>query len=522
MFFTYQNKHQRKFNMVRGLQEKQYQLAAHKRHEADLKYNYYKETVRFFTRENVNSKQFNSWCSKEMSSSPDKPLKAEQLRQRQSQLKSLFQEEQDQYAKELLELKSHKNPPPDYSIEALKRKLKEKKAEQSLYLPKDCRRFQSYFYNTRSPNQSPFGNEKINSEFTSKNDSPENNQSPINDIEFDRKTVSSTVDSQNSVNARTHQMTYHSQLLGSGVKQALYDNSREKINYNSSRSSTRSSCKSLEETNIRNSDRNPSFGTIQRTQFHESSEHSQSQASAPSNEIAINQINASNECVTNSQENCDSNQDTHVKKNASDESFVSFFPQDDSSDSEKSKRNSINIALMRENPKYKRQSTQMFCYLANKDLQEQIMNLSKREFQACRKQWWSQALRLREMKNKLELIKEQNMYNTLLSHRDSRTKNIERDKITERSKIISQREKICESANVYDEEAKVLWKQWILEDELSEKLDSREERNILLEQLEKEWKILNQKDKKRMDDFYHSIICKSKIQDEYNLAEDLR
>ncbi|XP_043483772.1 uncharacterized protein LOC122512148 isoform X2 [Leptopilina heterotoma] len=516
--------------MVRGLQEKQYQLAAHKRHEANLKYNYYKETVRFFTRENVNSKQFNSWCSKEMASLLDKPLKAQQLRQRQSQLKSLFQEEQDQYDKELLELKSHKNPSPDYSIEALKRKLKEKKAEQSLYLPKDCRRFQSNFYNTGNPNQSLFSNEKFNSEFISKdshpqkNDSPKSNQSPINDIEFDRKTVSSTID--NSVNVRTHQITYQSQLLGTGVKQALYDHSKEKINNNSS---TRSSCRSLEETNIRNSDELTPFRTIQRPQFNESLIHSQCEASTPSNEVPINQINTSKECTTNSQQISDSNQTTDIYVNnlkASDEISESCFSQDDSSNSIKNKNNPfenpINIALVRENPKYKRLTTQMFHYLANKDLQEQILNLSKREFQACRKQWWSQAIRLREMKNKLELIKEQNIYNTLLSQMDSKTKKIERHKIAERSTIISQREKICESANVYDEEAKVLWKQWILEDELTEKLDSLEERNILLAQLEKEWQILNQKDKKRIDDFYQNVIFKSKIQDEYNLAEDLR
>lgn len=431
---------------MRGLQEKQYQLAAQKRHEANLKHNYYKETVKFFARENENNKQFNSWCSNEISPVLEKSLKAQQLSQRQLQLKSIFQKEQEQYEKELLELKSRKNQQEDYSIKALEHKLKEKKAEQSLYLPKDCRRFQSYFYNTRSPSQSLFNKKISNSEIIFNDSCSDNsgsskekyNQSP-------EKSPSSIFD--NSTNIKTHQAMYQSQLLGSGIKQALYENTIEKP---IQKFFTKPSCKSLEETNIRSSNESSM-----------STRSSNCRTPLSSNEeTRINNyddINRSREFITSPQEISDKNQteklQTYVNNpNLSSKNSDIIFSKENSQMKDRNIffDNSRENLSIRENPKYKNLTLQMFRYLANKDLQEQILNLSKREYQACRKQWWTQALRLREMKNKLELIREQNMYNTLFSHMDRNTKKNERHKITEKSTIISEREKICKNSSVYE------------------------------------------------------------------------
>lgn len=60
------------------------------------------------------------------------------------------------------------------------------------------------------------------------------------------------------------------------------------------------------------------------------------------------------------------------------------------------------------------------------------------------------------------------------------------------------------------------------EDERIGNLESLERREILLAELEKEWKNLDQEDRRRLADIYQNIVFKSKIQDEYNLVENIK
>lgn len=390
-------------------------------------------------------------------------------------MKSIFQNEQDQYEKELLELKLHKNQAQDNSIEALKHKLKEKKAEQSLYLPKDCRRFQSYFYNTRSPtSHSTFCKETSNSDIILNNSCPRNNDSLKGSLISERN-ISPKNYIEIPVNVKTHQTMYQSQLLGTGVKQALYENLKQKpvckLSTRScfSSSSSSSSCKSLEETNIRNSDESSTSFYIRQSPQLQKSSTRPSRCDSPLKfpetsihdaELNNNENNGSREFISIPQEMSNKNETTESyvnNKKLNNGNSESLLSKENSSSRIKVKHNFSencnkreSLSWMRENPKYHKLPIQMVRYLANKDLKEQILNLSRREFQACRKQWWTQALRLREMKNKLELIKEQNIYNTLFSHMDSKSNKTERRKIDERLTVISQRENICKSASVYE------------------------------------------------------------------------
>ena len=72
------------------------------------------------------------------------------------------------------------------------------------------------------------------------------------------------------------------------------------------------------------------------------------------------------------------------------------------------------------------------------------------------------------------------------------------------------------------EDAKDIWKKWVLEDEEITKLNPPEQREFLLNHLEEEWKNLAIKDKDRVSDLYQNIISKSELQNEHKLSEAIR
>ncbi|XP_017765611.1 PREDICTED: uncharacterized protein LOC108554752, partial [Eufriesea mexicana] len=75
----------------------------------------------------------------------EKAKKAERLQARRNKLRNLLKEEDESYKRELEERKRVKSRAEESSLEVLKQKLREQRAEQSLYLPRSCRRYQSYF-----------------------------------------------------------------------------------------------------------------------------------------------------------------------------------------------------------------------------------------------------------------------------------------------------------------------------------------------------------------------------------------
>lgn len=94
-------------------------------------------------------------------------------------------------------------------------------------------------------------------------------------------------------------------------------------------------------------------------------------------------------------------------------------------------------------------SIPMYLYLKNSDIKSKIMDLGKRELQACRGYRWDEALRLRDMRNKLSLTREHQLLNAVGLRLDEQTRVEGIKSISERQKVINEREKICSNGCLY-------------------------------------------------------------------------
>ncbi|XP_076765359.1 uncharacterized protein LOC143432484 [Xylocopa sonorina] len=156
-------------------------------------------------------------------------------------------------------------------------------------------------------------------------------------------------------------------------------------------------------------------------------------------------------------------------------------------------------------PADKNLSKHMFLYLTHKELQSKIEDLTKREMQACTKHSWYDALRLRDMKNKLELIREKELYNTEDLDIDDESRKTVFTNIYKREAELNEREKVCVDMTMYSEDAETMWKKWAKEDESFLIEDARLQREKLMESLEKEWQSLAVHDKERIARLYQSV-----------------
>jgi hypothetical protein len=90
-------------------------------------------------------------------------------------------------------------------------------------------------------------------------------------------------------------------------------------------------------------------------------------------------------------------------------------------------------------------SIQMFRYLKHKDLKQKILDLHKREHIFIIKQCWGDALRLREMKNELVILKNKNLYENQDLQLDDETRQFGINMIENREKLIKKRVKMSNS-----------------------------------------------------------------------------
>jgi hypothetical protein len=63
-----------------------------------------------------------------------------------------------------------------------------------------------------------------------------------------------------------------------------------------------------------------------------------------------------------------------------------------------------------------------------------------------------------------------------------------------------------------------LWKQWNNEDDEISKMEMNGIKNVLLKELENEWKSLALSDKNRISQLFNQVMTKSNLQDENNLS----
>ncbi|KAK1131266.1 hypothetical protein K0M31_017554 [Melipona bicolor] len=173
---------------------------------------------------------------------------------------------------------------------------------------------------------------------------------------------------------------------------------------------------------------------------------------------------------------------------------------------------------LRMNPGDKNLSKQMFLYLTHKELKCKIEDLSRREMHACNKQHWDEALRLRDMRNKVELIREKKLYQVENLDLDEESRKLGLVNIDKRETELLEREKIFMDSTMYSEEAKALWKKWVHEDDKSVIKDARLQRETLMNSLEKEWQGLAVRDKERISQSYQNVMNDSALQEEHKLS----
>ena len=107
------------------------------------------------------------------------------------------------------------------------------------------------------------------------------------------------------------------------------------------------------------------------------------------------------------------------------------------------------LPWMRMVPGDKNLSEQMFLYLTHIELKTQIQDLEKRENQACSKHQWDEALRLRDMRNRLDLARERNLYRRDDLLLDPELKKLGMAAIESRSKLLKEREEDCANPSMY-------------------------------------------------------------------------
>lgn len=141
---------------IKGLREKQYQLAAQKRNEVQLRFKYYNQIADYFEREGAVTRQFNSWASKDNENNLNylqKITKEKKLQIRREKLRRLLNDEDKQFHQECEDpaknCRSQQQHEQSLTLEALRQRLLEKRAEQNLYLP-SRKKHQSYFYHSDS------------------------------------------------------------------------------------------------------------------------------------------------------------------------------------------------------------------------------------------------------------------------------------------------------------------------------------------------------------------------------------
>ncbi|XP_026667803.1 trichohyalin-like [Ceratina calcarata] len=491
--------------MVGRYREKDYQRAAQRHNEEFLKYDYYQQIATYFERECRIAKHYDSWNYRNLDPKGElaKAKKAEKLQIRRSKLRKLLKEEDETYRRELEERKKVKIRPEESSLELLKQRLREKRAEQSLYLPRTCRRYQSYFVCPKEPNNPCWNTTRDTDPQLSRVCRDSTNFIHRNGLNSYRR--SSTMSETTNKSFREQEKTDSSQDVSS-------PNSSEGVRPNS-RYSTRYAHKSLENTNVRGDDPSdhPPNEASSRSSLGLPSDKSLTNGDVRSDD----KENRTEDAVTPGSDQTDS------KKSSAERSIESETSRKSEAIKRKDTRQfevEKSLPWLRMDPGDKNLSKQMFLYLTHKELKCKIEDLAKRETHACNKQCWDEALRLRDMRNKLELNREKKLYSMDTLDIDEESRELVLVNIGKREAELNEREKVCMDSTMYSEDAKALWKKWLLEDERSVIKDARQQREKLMNSLEKEWQNLAIREKERISRSYQSVMNDSALQEEHKLS----
>ncbi|XP_076760594.1 uncharacterized protein LOC143429082 [Xylocopa sonorina] len=530
--------------MVGRYRERQYQRAAQKHNEEFLRYDYYQQIARYFERECQIAKHYDSWNYK----SPDpkgeieKAKKAERLQARRNKLRNLLKEEDETYRKELEERKKVKNRRTEPPLEVWWQKSREERPEQSIYLPRACRRYQSYFVYPKESNSQRWNTLRDTNLQYSRVCKDTTNFIQQNGQNFYRRSSKMSEDSGKSVQEQQNvaksqdspNYSSHQYSSDSGVP--------------SSRYSARYARRSLENTNVRYDDSgdppsSPQSGSpdsdsptekvplsneeIPLSEDDKENKTRDTKLNSPQTDTLIERRTSS------SMEDIKKDELDYAKQSSIDhlEGNVDTGRSESSMSEQRAKEYQVttkndtrqfeiekSMPWLRMIPGDKNLSKQMFLYLTHKELKRKIEDLARRELHACNKQSWDEALRLRDMRNKVELIREKELYNTENLDLDEESRKLGFINIYKREAELNEREKACMDMTMYSEDAKAMWKKWVYEDERSVTKDARQQREKLMNSLEKEWQNLAIRDKEKIAQSYQSVMADSALQEEHKLA----
>ncbi|XP_076224440.1 uncharacterized protein LOC143174598 [Nomia melanderi] len=535
--------------MVSRFRERQYQLAAQKHNEAYLKHDYYQRTARYFERECRIARHYDSWNYKNVDprGELEKAKKAERLLIRRNKLRTLLKAEEETYKKELEEKKKPRTRPDECSLEALKQKLKEKRAEQSLYLPRTCRRYQSYFVCPTDPPISRFhtlkdtnlgytricrdstnfvqigqGSYRRNNKMSENNSkSPkdeENSDVPSHQLSarYARKSLENTnVRSDEPDGYFPYRSSRSSLSLGlpNGKNENLvYGDNKENrkedsrlTNYQEDGRMTVSPSANLTDGIVSSKDIGDSQGTDSRpgNTGTDQSDKSPLERAGDDADTGHTGETPSEESVRREKDRSDKEEQDEIDIKRKDNRQFEV---------EKS------LPWLRRDPGDKNLSKQMFLYLTHNELKSKIEDFARRELHACNKHCWDEALRLRDMRNRLELIREKQLYNIDNLYLDEEVRKIGLMNIGKRAAELAERENICSDSTMYSQDAKALWQKWVHEDDRSVIKDARLQREELMNSLEKEWQDLAIRDKDRIKQTYQNVMMDSALQEEHKLS----
>ncbi|KAI4502760.1 hypothetical protein M0802_001804, partial [Mischocyttarus mexicanus] len=533
---------------VGRLRERQYQLAAEKRNEAYLRHNYYQQTARYFERESRIAKHYDSWNVKladpkgKLEKEAEKKIKIDQLLERRSKLRKLLKEDEETYQRELEELNREKNKSniDNFSLEALKKKLKEKRMEQDLYLPITCRRLRSYYLDPR-PISSISSKLNYNRNATTSNNNDNSNDSVISN---DCKERVYLKDSTN-LPKTGQEITRTNSICVNGMsnwnhQKDRYDNKIE-FRARNQKYSARYARRSLENTNVRpghdfsdclsRSLQEPMMTTRTTTTTTTTSSRVADVENLMTDDVVDN-ISTLKQPMTDVD---DQQKSTTILEDHSDrdlslyrtdqERIAGNLERDEQGKTDhRSFERELNYPWSRMDPRDKNLSKKMYLFLSYKNLKHQINDLLKRETHACNRQRWDDAIRLRAMKNELELIREKQIYNMkgLVMDEDIRDRALKN--IEKRECELALRENATADTSMYSDGAKVLWEKWVKEDDRFMIKDASAQRETLIKILEEEFENLAVEDKERISKTYQNVYKDSHLENrrhfDGNLIED--
>ncbi|XP_034940657.1 GATOR complex protein WDR24-like [Chelonus insularis] len=540
--------------------EKKYQLAAHRRNLEERKFNFYSETAKYFERECDKAKQFNLWNADRLKHTHWENLKKlNALKLRRNKLKELITNENKIYEEECKNLE-RKSAKKELSFEELRNQLKERRAELSLYKPQTCRRIESYFLYPTQINRRPLKefNKPLTDTFNNSIHSKKNN-SKMEDSTQKEKTLQEQSDAcdqnqkdfeersdacqQNRVNSEFAQYQHFYDIDQPSEPfnvlkcmndyrehkndKFVDDNDFEKKRYTPNflyghrmyvndenhpnldkKYKERNMRQSLENTNISNTSM---FSFDLPKNSHEQQDiHDECRRSKETEEYLDKHCDVSK---------LDLNEvdSAEAEKNDEDTSGNDVASNEQSEDKDHDKDENKEEILIQLPDDLEVDSDSMLMYLRDNALKSKIEDLETREYRASTKHLWEELLRLRDMKNRLELFREKQIYKRYDSHIDPIKKEEVLKYIEARSKQLKDRETICADSGLYSEEAKRTWNQWVEEDKKAAMNNSHTLRDILLKKLEDEWAQLSENDRKVVCQMYNNMTSGSYMQFETQL-----